>query len=309
MENAGVITRRDIVDFCKITKDSNPIHDPEYMAQYDKEPIVPGLFTLITAAAYSDNLLINPFKPVFPIDNELYLNIDFTGKLLSANQKIITGSYANYAARKTSEDLCDWILYADGRDKDYLKSVEDGKGSRLYFRKPRIFKLPELQVKCSFEFEDIEKFAELIQSKTYLPFWFSIAGTSYALIESMQKIPTIIQSKIDEFDERKYNQNMAILKGLEEMTSGDNMPVYLSMFFQFPRRSSDFDGNKVDYKVGLRKIMSLEMVIKGEKRKKKVAFINSECYWDEFKIYDAVTTLVSFEKQEIIYMAQDIPYY
>lgn len=87
-------TIADFAEFCRITGDTNPIHDASYMLQFGKQPIGPGMLTLAYAANQAENALIQgvntadivfgtPVAPDEPLDfgSNIRNNPDNNGRL------------------------------------------------------------------------------------------------------------------------------------------------------------------------------------------------------------------------------------
>jgi len=72
MKKIKIIFRdTEIIEFCRVTLDSNEIHDPIFMAKLDKRVIVPGMFTLSKTVNFSADFLKNHANSMKVLFNSL----------------------------------------------------------------------------------------------------------------------------------------------------------------------------------------------------------------------------------------------
>ena len=57
MKKRVIFSDRDIVRFCQATRDTNEVHDPQFMGNLGKRVIVPGMFAFSSAAALTSSYL------------------------------------------------------------------------------------------------------------------------------------------------------------------------------------------------------------------------------------------------------------
>jgi len=183
MKKIKIIFRdTEIIEFCRVTLDSNEIHDPIFMAKLDKRVIVPGMFTLSKTVNFSADFLKNHANSMKVLFNSLLSSGEFVTLCSSSSDNDpseIRLSAINYRDTLTSNNE-----YTRLSVKETVFNT-DHKGI-----------LRRLEVKP----EQIGKFIQLIgaEDKDVAHFLFAVSYASQALIRSINQPETEIEKEIDE---------------------------------------------------------------------------------------------------------------
>lgn len=175
-------TIADFAEFCRITGDTNPIHDPSYMLQHGKQPIGPGMLTLSYAGNQAENLLIQN------VDNA---EVVF-GAPVAPNEEIDFKS--GLCNNPNGDERLEVRLSGMNPDeKDVLASPKDDSNyTRFFVDGPRLTMPNDLSGRnWEVREEYVVKFNEIIDG-TFGPVsetLYAIASGSWALCQSVRDAP------------------------------------------------------------------------------------------------------------------------
>ncbi|MDP4280967.1 MAG: MaoC family dehydratase [Bacteroidota bacterium] len=182
MKKRNIIFRdNEIVEFCRITEDTNEIHNPEFMNSIGKRLIVPGMFVLGMAINLADDFLKNHADMI-----KVFFNT-----LLSA------GDIATIVAAK-DPDHPDEIRLSAINHKDTLNSRQE-YSSILYLGKPFQVQEGGILRRLNVNPDRIEKFRNLIHASDpdVAHFLFAIAFASHALLNCIDDARTDVEKEIN----------------------------------------------------------------------------------------------------------------
>jgi|GEM_PF-1424161 len=177
-----VFREQEIVEFCKATKDTNQIHDPEVMGGLGKHVIVPGMFALSFTMNLSADFLRTKANTISVFFNSL----------------ISSGDLVTLSALPDPE-CSDEIRLSAVHEKDTLTSKVDY--SRIYHKPPDQGSDHPWILRRSVVSEDqVKKFASLIEAtdNDVAQFLFAIAYASNALLFSIRNPMTQVEAEIDQ---------------------------------------------------------------------------------------------------------------
>ncbi len=176
-----IFSDEEIVEFCRATRDTNEIHDPEFMKKLGKRVIVPGMFAL----SYTANLSA-PFLKF----RASYIKILFSSLLSS-------GDFVTLTADPVPGDP-DEIRLSAINHKDTLTSKDEI--TRISSKIPENFKdYPGILRKLEAAPEQIEVFRHLIHAgdPDIAYFLFAVAFASQVLLVSIAEASTEVEKEID----------------------------------------------------------------------------------------------------------------
>gem|GEM_PF-6283746 len=185
LERAAVFTDSSIADFCRVTGDTNPIHDPVAMAAVGKLAIVPGMYTFLSAVALAGDELRQSRRATA-----------YFGSPVSAGEELLFRT--SPCDEPLEVRLSAYRREADGKETDVLRS---NPGSYSSIRKNTSGALLPLCVQrrtVSFDRQDVGQFGQLIGSNgdDITGFLFAIALSSYALFQSVQSPNTENEAEV-----------------------------------------------------------------------------------------------------------------
>jgi hypothetical protein len=215
-----IFTDSEIVDFCKATKDTNELHNPEYMGKMGKRVIVPGMFALSRTINLSSDLLksqANVIKVMF-------------------NSLLSSGDFVTLCTIPDPENLYEVRLSAINH-KDTLASKDNY--ARL-FRSERKFEdfIEGIHHRIDLDIQQVECFKRLISSSDpdVANFLFAVAYTSTALLNAIYYPETEVEKEIDGVINRVTNRNSKV------------SPFYQSLELHVPSPFPVFTpGSHIDY--------------------------------------------------------------
>jgi hypothetical protein len=171
----------DIIAFCKATKDTNQIHDPEIMTPLGKHVIVPGMFVLTSVINLSADFLKTKTNTIRVVFNSL----------LSSGEFVTLCSVPD-------PECPDQMRLSAINHKDTLTSKNEY--TRLCRREVTGSK-PEGGILRRLETapDQLERFSQLIgaDDKDVANFLFAVAYASQALLKSVNQPETEVEQEID----------------------------------------------------------------------------------------------------------------
>lgn len=218
MDRAAVFTDSGIADFCRVTGDTNPIHDPAAMAARGKLAIVPGMYTFLSAVALAGDELRQSRRATA-----------YFGSPVIAGEELL------FRAAPGDEPLevrlSAYRREADGQETDVLRSRQ---GSYSSIRKNTSGALLPLDVQrrtVSFDRHEVARFGQLIGSNgdDITGFLFAVALSSYALFQSVQS-------------PNPENETEASLS--RRIASSQVLPVYESLDIHLYRQFHGIDASR-----------------------------------------------------------------
>ncbi|MCX6243131.1 MAG: MaoC family dehydratase [Bacteroidetes bacterium] len=171
----------EIIEFCRATKDTNEIHDPEFMATLGRRVIVPGMFALAQTVNLEAGFLKNHARSLRVLFNSLLSSGDFVTLCSTIPHKDpseIRLSAINHKDTLTSKD-------------EYTRlSVKETDFSTGY--QGILHRLEVTQ-------EQIRKFSALIGATDpdVVNFLFAVSFASQALLKSIDRPQTGVEEEID----------------------------------------------------------------------------------------------------------------
>lgn len=217
MKKKKVIFRdAQIIDFCVTTRDTNEIHNPEFMKALGKRVIVPGMLALSSTINLSAEFLKNGGNSIL-----IYFN-----SLLSSGDFVTLGNTVN------PDDPHELRLSAINH-KDTLSTNEEY--SRI-FRRSGDFNLiyPGIRRSLSIEPSMVSRFSGLTMGTDtdICRFLFAVAYTSQALLKSIVEPETEVEREIGRVISRANQVS----------------PFYHSLEIQIPAPFPQFDPQgELDY--------------------------------------------------------------
>lgn len=176
-----IFTDSEIVEFCKATKDTNELHNPEFMGKMGKRVIVPGMFALSRTVNLSADLLKSQVNVIKVLFNSLLSSGDFVTLCIISNP----------------EDPCEVRLSAINH-KDTLASKDDY--TRM-FRSDRGFEnfIEGILHRINVNSQQIQSFTRLIGANDpdVANFLFAVSYGSQALLNAIDYPETEIEKEID----------------------------------------------------------------------------------------------------------------
>lgn len=176
-----IFTDAGIVEFCKATKDTNELHNPEFMRRMGKRVIVPGMFALSKTISLDTNYLktqANRIKVLF-------------------NTLLSSGDFATLSAEAPDPALNLVRLSAVNHKDTFASSDEFSKMMRSDVHPEKDFQgiLRRLDV----DPWQIEAFTKLVGTTDddFANFQFAVSYASHALLESIDKAETEVEHEID----------------------------------------------------------------------------------------------------------------
>jgi hypothetical protein len=176
-----IFSDSEITEFCKSTKDTNELHNPEFMGKMGKRVIVPGMFALSRTVILSADLLksrANVIKVLF-------------------NSLLSSGDFVTLCTIPDPEDPYEVRLSAINH-KDTLASKDEY--SRM-FRSERKFEnfIEGILHRMDLDIQQIECFKRLIGANDpdVANFLFAVSYTSRALLNAINYPGTEIEKEID----------------------------------------------------------------------------------------------------------------
>ena len=224
MKQKKIIFRdREIVDFCNATKDTNEIHNRDFMKKMGKRVIVPGMFALARTLNLETQHLKSNVNCIRVLFNSLLSSGDFATLCTIPNPddpSEVRLSAFNHKDTLTSKD-------------DYTRMFRHQNGVESNY-KGILRRLP-------IEEGQIKIFSELIGTTDtdITNFLFAIAYASRALINCIDEPKTEVESEID----RVINGNSKI------------SPFYQSLEIYFPEPFPVFTPqNSFDYYIHIERV-------------------------------------------------------
>jgi hypothetical protein len=181
MKKRIIFTDQAIVDFCKVTRDTNEVHDPAFMGKLHKRVIVPGMFAFTSTVNLTSEFLKTRAGMIRVFFNTL----------------LSSGDFADLIAIPEHGDP-DRIRLSAVNHKDTLASqeeythIERGTGAFIPQTEGCVLSLP---VSC----DQVRTFASLTgcTDPEVKGFLFSVAYASHALFERIACAETEIEQEID----------------------------------------------------------------------------------------------------------------
>jgi len=215
-EKKVIFTDSEIVEFCKATKDTNELHNPEFMGKMGKRIIVPGMFALSRTVNLSAGLLKSQANVIKVIFNSL----------LSA------GDFVTLCTIPDPADPFEVRLSAINH-KDTLASKDDY--ARMFKGERKFDNFIEgIHRRLDMETQQIECFKRLIGANDLdvANFLFAFAYTSRALLDAIDYPETEIEKEIDGVINKNSNVS----------------PFYQSLELHIPSPFPVFNpGSAIDY--------------------------------------------------------------
>jgi hypothetical protein len=182
MERRKVIfSDTEIVEFCNATKDTNELHNPEFMGKMGKRVIVPGMFALSRTVNLSAGFLKSHSNVIKVIFNSL----------------LSSGDFVTLCTIPNPEDPSEVRLSAINH-KDTLASRDEY--ARL-FRSDRKFEnfIEGIHHKIEVDSHQVECFKGLIgaSDQDVANFLFAVSYTSKALLNAIDHPETEVEKEID----------------------------------------------------------------------------------------------------------------
>ncbi len=268
-----IFTDENISNFCKLTRDMNDLHNPEFMREKGKLAIVPGMLILTYTANIAGDFLMSRANNI-----EAYFN-----SFLSSGEEV--DLYAISRPLKPLERIL--FAYKDNGSEEILSSGNNH--SRLYQSDSTGYKSFE-GVKREFgtTSKEIGEFANKIKAKNedIAGFLFSIAFSTNALFESV----------VDPQSE-KEKEVSSIFNNTEE--NKKILPAYKSFKIFMPDGFRSVDpGMTLDYITDINKVGT----------KGRDFMLDIECRQEDNILYRSVYELVAIPKKILIRRASNIPY-
>jgi hypothetical protein len=181
MKRKTIFRDSDIVAFCLATKDSNRIHDPEFMRTRGKRVIVPGMFAFSSAAALDPEILKRGPGYIKVLFSTLLSSGDFV--TLKAERDLLESHVVRLSALNKKDTLMssDDFTRMENREAPFGHTVQGN--------------LHSLPV----EPWQTERFAQLIGTadRDTTNFLFAVAYASHALHLSIDHPETEVEQEID----------------------------------------------------------------------------------------------------------------
>jgi hypothetical protein len=181
MKQKKIIFRdQEIVDFCKATKDTNEIHNPEFMEKLGKRVIVPGMYALSTTLNIESLHLKTKVNSIKVLFNSLLSSGDFATLLTTPSHEDdseIRLSAINHKDTLTSNDEYTRMFYSLEIQEPHFNGIA------------RILPLEQIQ---------LETFAKLVGAADpdVSNFLFSVAYASQALLSAIDNPETEVEREI-----------------------------------------------------------------------------------------------------------------
>jgi len=176
-----IFTDSEIVEFCKATKDTNELHNPEFMGKMGKRVIVPGMFALSRTVNLSADLLKSQANVIKVMFNSLLSSGDFV--TLSTipdpgNPYEVRLSAINHKDTLASKDDYARMFKSERKFEDFIEGIHHR------------FEIDTDQIEC---------FNRLIGANDpdVANFLFAVAYTSRALLNAIDYPETEIEKEID----------------------------------------------------------------------------------------------------------------
>jgi hypothetical protein len=181
MQKKVIFSDSEIVEFCQATKDTNELHNPEFMGKLGKRVIVPGMFALSRTVNLNADFLkfrANAIKVIF-------------------NSLLSSGDFVTLCTQPHPENPYEVRISAINH-KDTLASKDDY--ARM-FRSENRFEnfIDGIHHKIDLEIRQIECFKQLIGANDpdVANFLFAMAYTSRALLNAIDYPETETEKEID----------------------------------------------------------------------------------------------------------------
>ena len=176
----------EIIAFCEATKDTNEIHDPEFMRKIGKRAIVPGMMAFSNTVNLSSDFLKTQADSIKVLFNSLLSSGDFV--TLTATPNPVNP----FEIRLSAYNHMDTLTTKD----DYTRIFKSGRSFEINFI-GIVRKLPV-------EHSQIECFTRLTGASDcqVSNFLFAVAYASRALFDSIDHPETETEKEIDELINR-----------------------------------------------------------------------------------------------------------
>jgi len=176
-----IFTDHEIVEFCNSTKDTNVLHNPEFMGKMGKRVIVPGMFALSRTVNLSAELLKSQANVIKVLFNSL----------------LSSGDFVTLCTIPNPENHCEVRLSAINH-KDTLASKDDY--TRMFSSKRKFENFIEgIHHRIDLDTQQIERFKRLIgaNDQDVANFLFAVSSTSRALLNAINYPETEVEKEID----------------------------------------------------------------------------------------------------------------
>jgi hypothetical protein len=184
-----IFTDSEIVEFCKATKDTNELHNPEFMGKMGKRVIVPGMFALSRTVNLGNDLVKSQFNVIKVLFNSL----------------LSSGDFVTLCTIPNPEDPLEVRLSAINH-KDTLAS--NNEYARM-FRSERKFEnfIEGIHHRIDMDVQQVECFRQLIGpgDPDVANFLFAVSYASKGLLNAIDCPQTEIEKEIDAVINRNSN--------------------------------------------------------------------------------------------------------
>jgi hypothetical protein len=181
MKKKVIFTDSEIVEFCKATKDTNELHNPEFMGKMGKRVIVPGMFALSRTVNLSAGLLKSQSNVIKVLFNSL----------------LSSGDFVTLCTVPDPHDPSEVRLSAINH-KDTLASNDEY--ARMFRSEKKFVGFIEgIHHRIEMETQQIECFKRLIEAddRDVANFLFAVSYASKALINAIDDPATETEKEID----------------------------------------------------------------------------------------------------------------
>jgi hypothetical protein len=176
-----LFTDGEIVEFCKATKDTNELHNPDFMGKIGKRVIVPGMFALSSAINLNTAFLKTRANYIKVLFNTLLSSGDFS--TLSAEPEKSDPSVVRLSAVNHKDTL--------SSNEDFSRMMQSGDGLKKEFQ-GILRRLP-------IDPWQTETFRKLIGTtdSPFVNFQFAVSYASHALLKSIDQPESDVEREID----------------------------------------------------------------------------------------------------------------
>jgi hypothetical protein len=186
-----IFTDSEIVEFCKATKDTNELHNPDFMGKMGKRVIVPGMFALARTVNLSTDFLKSQASVIKVMFNSLLSSGDFVTLCTipdPGNPYEVRLSAINHKDTLASKDDYARMFRGDRKFEDFIEGTRH---------------------RTDLDIQQVESFERLINATDpdVSNFLFAVAYTSKALLNAIYYPETEVEKEIDGIINRVTNLN------------------------------------------------------------------------------------------------------